>query len=88
MFSVRIENSFTSRKIQKINNLKGLTKDDLIQWNNFGRKSMESFFDRIELLILSGPSNIGSSIFHKPNVNEFSNSENKEILRKIRSMVA
>ena len=55
MFSVRIENCFTSNEINSLYDLSGFSKNDLISWKNFGNKSMIMLIDTIESLIISGP---------------------------------
>lgn len=77
-FSVRIENCFTSRKINTLNDLSGFSKNDLIEWKNFGSKSMFLLIDRIESLILSNSSNFDSSILHNTKENQFSDHEGKK----------
>ena len=47
LFSVRIENCFISNKVVKISDLSKFTKGDLIAWNNFGKKSMFLFINRV-----------------------------------------
>ena len=78
MFSVRIENCFTSNEINSLYDLSGFSKNDLISWKNFGNKSMIMLIDTIESLIISGPYNIVPSIPNNPNLNQNLDSEDKE----------
>ena len=78
MFSVRIENCFTSNEINSLYDLSGFSKNDLISWKNFGNKSMIMLIDTIESLIISGPYNIVPSIPNNPNLNQNLDSENKD----------
>ena len=46
-FTVRVQNVLKTQKISKLSDLNGITNESMLQWQNFGRKSIKDFCDAI-----------------------------------------